>query len=123
MWGGIVLLRPYYFVWPILQDRAKTNEAYSRELKITVKRNKNSKGAGERWEQTIQMPRYGSISLVRAVAFLKSHKTHYKQTGKTCWGDHNRGDKGWKKLLFRKVKIEKKKKKEKKNNFKKKVEV
>ena len=34
----------------------------------------------------------------------------FEVAGKTCWGDHNRGDKGWKKMLFRKMRTEEKNK-------------
>ena len=57
--------------WP-WQDKTKAEEISSKEVCISVKENKNSKKSGQRWEQMINMPgRYGKISLVRAVSFLK----------------------------------------------------
>ena len=52
------------------QDKAKSSVAFERDLHISVAPNGNAKSTGLRHEQVVHMPKYGKISLVRAIAYL-----------------------------------------------------
>ena len=74
---------------------------------ISVKKNEGGKGSCLRYEQMINLPGAGKVSLVRAASGLKSKAKKHSQLKSNMWGDHNQGYAGWHKLLYKSVKLEK----------------